>query len=1098
MKRIMAVPIIILALTVLLPVGVEAQSLAKGSIGGVVMDPSGAVVPDAKVTITSASGTRETTSGPEGSFLFLALEPGMYTVKVEVPGFQTAEAKDILVRLNERANISITVQPGAITQIVEVTDVVVGLDLSTTTAGATVHAQLFQAAPIARNITQIAYIVSGAVDSGAVGTANPSISGGTGLENLYIVDGVNITNTGFGGIGTYSIVYGSLGNGVQFDFVKEVQVKTSGFEAQYGQALGGLVNMVTKSGGNELHGGLYGYFSPSSLESSRRQPNTFVGNPLAGPALTDAGVAGGSNARARFFQGNAQTGISTYDLGGDIGGYIVKDRAFFYGGFNWIHATNELEGPSNFASGALGGTDLPGYVLNYSLKFTGHITENQNHTIEVSAFGDPSLSSYGPNRQPGRQGGGTLQSDFPERAYSRLRFGGHNITTRYNGVISPNWLVNFSWSWARNEFKELGFPEIFGVQDRTEGTPGAVNPVGDGLPTPATSRGLNQLGGIGFWESTKGENYQYNANATNTLRGFGSHQLDYGFTYEDLSFDWNHERSGPDWALPCTLYDGTDVTADRVDPSHCGQLVSGATLRLRTGGPAGFRFQQTRGAFTGQTGDTSGNYQAAYIQDAWAINRYVTLKGGIRWERQAISGELSQYTFAANWAPRLGIIVDPLGKRKTKLFYNWGRFYEKMPNDLAVRALSSESQYVGDFFGVTNPTSADALFNSTVNPTPGCGATDTLASCLNNPDNWLLDSAHFLSAGSFTGGEFTPFLPDTDMQYQDEWVVGAEHEFPGGFLASFRYVDRKIRNIVEDVAGVTPGGTNYGFLQHFLFGNPSDSLDAYINVACNDPNEDPLVEDLNTGLGCNVSGYVDPPGIADDAGEIGSDGIPDGFPAIVRRYKAWEFGLEKRLSQNWQMLFNYRYAKLRGNYEGLFRNDNGQSDPNLTSIFDFTGGPDSLLGDQFTPGVLPGDRRHVANLYGSYVFDFGLNLGSGFRVETGVPIDVLQAHPIYLNQGEVPLGGRAAAGRTPRTYGWDVHADYTWKLTETYRLKFVADLFNITNTRKAFRVDNFADTGYLSGVAPPIQPNPDFGLVGGQYNAFQRPFYARLAVRLEF
>jgi hypothetical protein len=1129
MMRKYLVYLLAFAVALSIPGILYAQVIAKGSIGGVVLDPTGAVIPNAKVTVTSETGVRQGTSGPDGRFVFLALEPATYSVKVEAPGFQTAEAKNLLVRLNERANVTITLQPGTVTEVVEVTGASVGIDLSTTSGGGTVHSQLFENAPMARNIALIPYAVAGVADGGGTGVSNPSISGATGLENMYIVDGVNITNTGFGGVGTFSTVYGSLGQGVQFDFVKEVQVRTSGFEAQYGQALGGLVNMVTKSGTNDFHGGIYSYFSPDSLEATRNQPNTIVAAPLAGAVTTDYGVAGGDNARVRFFKGTALLGETQYDMGGDIGGPIMKDRMFFYGGFNWVHATSHLEGPSNFESGTLGEMNLPRYYLNYSAKFTANLTENANHVFEFSAFGDPSHNAYGPNHPPGRQGGGNLQSDFPQRAYSTLVYGGHNITARYNGVINPKWLVNFSYSYARNKFHESGFPDMFQVQDRTEATFGGVNPVGDGLPNAADSRGLNQLGGIGYWENTLGHNHQVNVSATNSFRGFGNHQVDYGFTYEKVGFSFNRRRSGPDWPVACTLYDGTDVTGERVDPADCGQPTHGASLRLRIGGPSGYRFQTIRGAFTGDIGDTRGNYQDAYLQDAWEINKYVTLKGGIRWERQFIAGELSDYTFAANWSPRLGIIVDPIGKRKTKLFYNWGRFFERMPNDLAVRALSNEKQYLSEFYTVTNPDSPDALWDPASNPTAGCAAGDTVADCLSNPANWLLDQAHFLSTGFLTGTDFTPFLPDVDMQYQDEWVLGAEHEFPFGIVVSLRYVDRKIRNIVEDVAGATPGMANSGFLQHFLFGNPSSSLDAFVNPTCGDPSVDPYTESAATQLGCvgsyydNPAGYdTDGDGIADTAGfpgindlfyntgdgapvidasspgEIGSDGVPDGFPDIIRRYKAYEFRVARRLANNWQMSFNYTYAKLRGNYEGLFRNDNGQSDPNLTSIFDFTGGPNSLLGDQFTPGWLPGDRRHIANFFGSYMFDFGLNLGTGYRIQTGVPIDVLQSHPIYLNQGEVPLGGRGAAGRTPRTYNLDFHADYAWKLSENYRLKFVADLFNITNTKKAFRVDNFSDTGFLSGVTPPIQVNPDFGLVGGQYNAFQQPFHARLAVRLEF
>ena len=100
--------------------------------------------------------------------------------------------------------------------------------------------------------------------------ANPSIGGGSGLENQYVVDGINITNTGYGAIGSYSIVFGSLGSGVTFDFVKEIQVKTGGYEAEFGQSTGGVVNVITKSGANKVAGSLFGYFHPSARRVSGR------------------------------------------------------------------------------------------------------------------------------------------------------------------------------------------------------------------------------------------------------------------------------------------------------------------------------------------------------------------------------------------------------------------------------------------------------------------------------------------------------------------------------------------------------------------------------------------------------------------------------------------------------------------------------------------------------------------------------------------------------------------------------------------------------------------------------------------------------------
>jgi hypothetical protein len=230
--------------------------------------------------------------------------------------------------------------------------------------------------------------------------------------------------------------------------------------------------------------------------------------------------------------------------------------------------------------------------------------------------------------------------------------------------------------------------------------------------------------------------------------------------------------------------------------------------------------------------------------------------------------------------------------------------------------------------------------------------------------------------------------------------------------------------------------------------------------------------------------------------DLDGDGLPDGFPNPVRKYRAFELQVEKRFTKNWQLLANWRVADLEGNYEGLFRNDNAQTDPNITSLFDFVGS--TSLGDQFTPGKLPTDRKHVANLYASYLFDLGLNVGVGWRIQTGYPIDRLGAHPSYLNQGEIPQGGRGAAGRSPITSQIDFHGDYTWKVTERYRVKFVADLFNLFNMRRVQRVDRFTDTGFLSGVTPPIQTNVDFLLPTAARDAYQRPFFARFAVRFEF
>ena len=145
--------------------------------------------------------------------------------------------------------------------------------------------------PVGRRISDTLYLAPGVSSSGSAGRANPSISGSTGLDNQYVVDGVNITNQGYGALGSYSIVFGSLGNATPFDFVQEVQVKTGGYEAEFGQSTGGVVNVITKSGSNDLHGSVFGYARPSGrrgrLDKQFQSVNGTV-QTIGGPRISTA------------------------------------------------------------------------------------------------------------------------------------------------------------------------------------------------------------------------------------------------------------------------------------------------------------------------------------------------------------------------------------------------------------------------------------------------------------------------------------------------------------------------------------------------------------------------------------------------------------------------------------------------------------------------------------------------------------------------------------------------------------------------------------------------------------------------------------------
>src|SRR6516164_729668 len=189
---------------------VAQETTVRGSIGGVTEDSSGAIVQDAKVTIVGPTGTSTVSSGPDGRFFFGVLTPGTYSVKVEKQGFRTTEVGKVEVYTGKTSSVVLTLQPGATSETVEVSASAVTVDTASTAISSNLDDQFYANVPLARNVTSIFYASPGVNLGGGSGYANPSISGGSGLENQYVADGVSITDGAFGGLGVYTVNYGSL------------------------------------------------------------------------------------------------------------------------------------------------------------------------------------------------------------------------------------------------------------------------------------------------------------------------------------------------------------------------------------------------------------------------------------------------------------------------------------------------------------------------------------------------------------------------------------------------------------------------------------------------------------------------------------------------------------------------------------------------------------------------------------------------------------------------------------------------------------------------------------------------------------------------
>jgi len=979
---------------------VLAQDRTRGTIAGTVEDSTGAVVPNAKVTLTGPFGTQIMATDDRGAFLFQNLTPGQVTVRAELAGFRPAEAASVGVRLNEQTFLRLVLQPREVTQTVEVTAAAESpVDTTSTTIGASITDQLVQSVPVERNLSAMVYVAPGVVSGIGTGDQNPSISGASGFENLTIIDGVNITNPEFGAVGSYNRVHGPLGTGINFDFIKEVQVQTGGFEAQYGEALGGVINVVTKSGGNDIHGGLYQYFAPQSFMANPKQPNANLVNP-----------------RTEVHR------MGNFDIAGELGGNLIKDKLFWYGAFNPVWSFDDIRAPSSYGMRIRGMFTEQQRSLNQTAKVTWQPVTN--HQIEGSYFADPSRMPQGPHLSMAR----TIAQDFRE-ADSLLRFGNRNIVGRYTGTFSPHFTETISVSRMFNKFDETGFANEYSIEDL--------------VPSQLGTGGRVFSGGIGFYENTRMANNQFNWTVTSNYDFLGKNQTELGYNFEGVHTANYAARSGPAWTLFPTSF---------VRPQDVGLPVFGSTLRRRIDKTTGSIFyQETRGQFSPSPPniDTNTRYHAAFLQQTFSPTRYLTLKAGVRWEQQMLQGDprttggnpSTHHSFTGNWAPRLGFTIDPSGRNRTKIYGSYGLFFEKIPLDLAVRSLSAEGEYLGLRF--SQP---------------------------------VLTADNYLGGGFLSSGDITQIFPGTKSQYQREFIGGAETTVTWhNIVLGVRFVRRDLMRVLEDMSGITVEHalSDNPPQQVYVIGNPNRKTDIFQNPVC-----------LDAPFCTTFSG-----------GGTGSDGRADGFPDPVRRYWAWEFTADKRFEEVWQMMASYRFSRLSGNYEGLYRNDNGQNDPNISSMFDFITSP--AIAGQYSRGLLPSDQKHVANFYLSHAFpEYGWNFGIGTRLASGTPITRLASHPAYLNAGELPVGGRGSAGRTAVITGIDGHADYTWTLSDKFRIKPNLDVFNILNHQHVQNVDQWIE------LAPGVA-DQDFGRPIGMNTArsprgYQRPLYVRVALRLEF
>ena len=991
---------IILAAVVLTACSLASAQETTGSIEGTVRDSAGAAVPNVTLTVTTAKGTatgttttgagsgfkRDVTADEQGFFKLLQVPPGNYDVRtMPVSGFAEATFENVIVAIGKASQLELTLTPGTAAVTVDVSaSESAPIDTTNNAIQTGISAQKIELLPKGTGFASLLKTVPGTRPESRTGGF--SVDGASGGENVFVIDGQEVTNYR---TGTLNETYN-----VPTQLVQEVQVKSSGFDALYGGATGGVVSVVTRGGGNDYHGEFGLQFEVPKLNGTPRQLLT---------RFTSGSVANNNFTQTAEYFNPAKLGGTNVFPTANLGGRIIRDRLWFFLSYtpqvfetiaDTPYFTNLPAAQRTFiASERYSRTRVYQYAFSRidanpfnKLRVTGTFLWNpviDHGSIPTTSFTNNSSAAFGFQNIPTANYGGSIGilrgHEFTDRQGGRQN---SNLVT-VSGVYTATSKLIFDGRYSRGFLNEkLGNYFV----------PTATQIFSCGTPNvnfPCATTGANTITNkdVSVRQSYEGSvAYIFNAGGQHELRG----------GYQRFTI-FNDVQSGNNAIGRVSFNYGTSITT-----------LIGGNVTATPGAVGSGSFRRT-----GTNGQGSNLSQGIFIQDKYQPTRRLTLNLGVRIEKEDLPS-FNDFPSAINFgwgdkiAPRLGFAYDLTGDGKTKIFASYGRFFDRVKFALP-RGLFGGDIFLEDYFEIF-PGQTVANFNintilgsfsgPSICPTSGFIASDALSRCQKN----LRVNANEPGASPFLNGAVDP---DLRPFRQTEFTVGAERQLRRDYVFRVRYTYKNVDEAVEDAGIVNAAGS-----EAYIIGNPGRGLH------------------LQTLQALGYAKSTRP----------------------QRRYDGLEFVVEKRLTHNWYFNANYTYSRLFGNYSGLASSDephliDGRLSPGVSRAFDlpfigFTaeGEPDN--------GRLQTDRPHVFNIYGAYIFDWmgrktnSTEIAAFQTVTSGQP----QTTTIYGASTVTPqiLLHRGDLGRTPTFSQTDLNITHRYKFGRDDNVTFAFD-FNVLN-----------------------------------------------------
>jgi hypothetical protein len=652
-----------------------AQSTTAGAIGGLVSDQSKAAIPGATVTVrnVATNSQSDSVSDANGRFQAINLAPGVYTVEVSLSGFAPYKRENIIVEVGRATNLDVTLGLAGQVETVQVTaeSPIINTDQSdfSTNINQTTIANL---PTNTRRWSTFALMTPGAAPDGNFGLV--SFRGISGLLNSNTVDGGDNTQAFFSEErGRTRLAYS-----VSSDAVREFQVTTSNYSAEYGRAAGGVVNAVTKSGTNELHGSGFYFIRDNKWGST---------NPFQTQTVLQNGV-------------NTVVQLKPKDrrqqFGGTVGGPIQKDRAFFF--FSYDQQARKFPGvaaPANpgaffadFTAAELSTFATRGVTtaqaaegLSFLQSLTGVVPRTGDQTLILPKvdlkFNSNNSLAVTYNRLRWDSPAGVQTAAVVNRGVESWGNDGVDddwTTARFNSVIGSRMTNEVKFQWGRDfEFQSS--------QDPIAGEP--VSATGKTPQVSITGAGALAFGKPDFLER----------------RGYpDERRIDIGNIFT-LSMGSHLVKVGGDISRVSDELDNLFQEAGAYTYSNRADFITDFALKTtrnytrfnQGGGPTAFKFHTM-------------DYDV-FIQDTWRTNRRTTLNLGFRYDyeqlpKPQIPNPLLPDTSAFpkdrnNFGPRLGLAYDIDGGGNTVLRGGYGIFYGRIINSTISNAITNVGTSAG-------------------------------------------------------------------------------------------------------------------------------------------------------------------------------------------------------------------------------------------------------------------------------------------------------------------------------------------------------------------------------------------------------------------